>query len=264
MNKRTLHIILFTLAVILACSDVSAQFMSERRFVRRGNRDYEKQNYAESEIEYLRAKGKDSLSFAAGYNLGNAYYRQGRFEEAAAAFSKPAPRGATLESAAHSFYNAGNAQFQQRKLEEALESYKQSLRLNPNDTEAKFNLAYVKKLLEKDQQNQDQNKDQNQQDSKDNKQDQNKNNDQQNQNDKQDQNQGNEDKNQNNDKGQGDNNKDGQNGDQGQNDQQQEQPGMGKEAAEQMLQAIEMGDEKTREKVDAQKGRAVGGSSKNW
>ena len=32
---------------------------------------------------------------------------------------------------AEAFYNLGNAQFKQQKYQEALESYKQSLRLNP-------------------------------------------------------------------------------------------------------------------------------------
>lgn len=258
---------MLALAMLLAGGEAFAQFMPERRLVRKGNRDYEKEKYAESEISYLRAKGKDSLSFAAGYNLGNAYYRQGRFEEAANAFSRPAPGGMTLESAAHSFYNAGNALFQQRKLEEAIESYKQSLRLNPGDLEAKFNLAYAKKLLENEQQQNDQNQDnkdqQDNQDNKDNKQDQNQNNDQQQgQNDQQDKNDPGDQDNQddkNNDQDQ--NNGEDQN-DQGGQDRQQS--GITKEEAEQMLQAIEMGDEKTKEKVDAQKGRAVGGSSKNW
>ena len=42
---------------------------------------------------------------------------------------------------AEAFYNLGNAQFKQQKYKEALESYKQSLRLNPADQQAKYNYA---------------------------------------------------------------------------------------------------------------------------
>ena len=66
----------------------------------------------------------------------------------------------TDDERAQAFYNLGNAQFKQQKYKEALESYKQSLRLNPSDQEAKYNYAYTKRLLQK-QQNEDQNKDQN-------------------------------------------------------------------------------------------------------
>ena len=72
------------------------------------------------------------------------------------------------------FYNLGNAQFKQQKYKEALESYKQSLRLNPADQQAKYNYAYTKRLLDDNKdgggggdddknQDKDQNQDQQQQ-----------------------------------------------------------------------------------------------------
>lgn len=272
MNRRALHIVLCALATVFAGGDAYAQLMPERRLIRKGNRDYEKGDYAESEVDYLRAKEKSPQSFEANFNLGNSYYKQGRFEEAAAAYSKPAPLGMSAKGAAQSFYNAGNALFRQQKLEEALESYKQSLRLNPYDMEAKFNLAYVKKLLEKDQQ---QNQDDQNQDNQDDQQDQNQQNqegqnDQQNQNDQQGQ--GDDQQNQDGEGQDGNNDRqnENQNGRDDQNNNPQEQgsgqqpSGMTRQEAEQLLDAMEMSDEKTREKVDEKKGRIVGGSTKNW
>jgi len=73
---------------------------------------------------------------------------------------------------------------EQQKLQEAVESYKQSLRQNPGDMDAKYNLEYARRLL-KQQQQQQQDQDQQQKDQQDqkNQQDQNKdqNKDQQNQ-----------------------------------------------------------------------------------
>lgn len=54
----------------------------------------------------------------------------------------------TDQERAEAFYNLGNAQFKQEKYPEALESYKNSLRMNPADQEAKYNYAYTKRLLQ--------------------------------------------------------------------------------------------------------------------
>ena len=94
------------------------------------------------------------------------YDQAAQVQQQAAADSLAAP-----VDRAQAFYNLGNAQFRQQKYAEALESYKNSLRLNPDDPQAKFNYAYVKKLLDdQNQQNQD-NKDN--KDNKDDKDDQN-------------------------------------------------------------------------------------------
>ena len=165
---------------------------------------------------------------------------------------------ARLDNAASAYFNQGNALFQQRKLQEALEAYKNSLRLNPADMEAKFNYAYTKKLLDKDKNDQnknDQNKDQN----KDNRNDQNKN-------DKNDPNQ-NPDKDQNKDNP--DNNQNGNDPDKQDQQppsggQQPPQGSMSREEAERMLDAVQGSEDKTKKKVDEKKAVTVGNSGKNW
>jgi len=225
------RISLISLLLLLSIG-AQAQLFPERKHIREGNRAYERKNYIESEEAYRRALEKAPNSYAAGSNLAGALYKRERYGEADSLYRHYAASATTPEEAAASAYNIGNAQFQQRELEKALESYKQSLRLNPNDREAKFNLAYVKKLLQKDQ-------DKNQQDQQN---QQNRNNqdqqDQQNQNnqDRQDQ--------------------------QEQQQQQQQQQQAGVEEA--ILDAMQREEDKTREKVDARKVPAVVRSGKNW
>ena len=222
--------------IFLSLTSVSlyAQHHQERRYVRSGNREYEREKYIESEGEYRRAFEKAPQSYAVGTNLANALYKQGHYEMADSLYRQFSAAAASPEEGAASAYNTGNAQFQRRELEKALESYKQSLRLHPDDQEAKFNLAYVKKMLKKDQDNQD-NKDN--QDNRDNK-------------DNQDQQQKPQDQDQNQDNKQ---------------DQSQPEPsGMTPEEAEAMLEAMQREEEKTREKVDAQKVPAAVRSGKNW
>ncbi len=70
-----------------------------------------------------------------------------------------------------SMYNLGNSLLMANKLQESIDAYKNSLKLNPDNMEAKYNLAYAQDLLKKQQEqqkqqqqqnkdNQDQNKDQ--------------------------------------------------------------------------------------------------------
>ena len=53
------------LPLMLLAFDAAAQV--DKRDVRKGNRDYRKENYKEAEIEYRKAIVKDSLSMAANY-----------------------------------------------------------------------------------------------------------------------------------------------------------------------------------------------------
>jgi Ca-activated chloride channel homolog len=83
-----------------------------------------------------------------------AHYKAGAFDKALENLKE--------NPSANSYYNQGNALAQSGQLKEALESYKKSLKLNPNDEDAKYNKELIEKELEK--QNQEQKQDQRQQD----------------------------------------------------------------------------------------------------
>ena len=70
------------LYILLLLTAFSAAAQPDKRDVRRGNRDYKKENYKEAEIEYRKAIVKDSLSIAANYNLAADLYRQNNPQEA--------------------------------------------------------------------------------------------------------------------------------------------------------------------------------------
>ena len=181
----------------------------------------------------------------------------------------------TDEERAEAFYNLGNAQFKQQKYKEALESYKNSLRMNPADQEAKYNYAYTKRLLQK-QQNEDQNKDQNkdQQNSGGQDQNQDKNKDNNSDKDRQQDKGGEQQDQQDRQNGQNDPDKNGQNPDEqpqdsdkpDSDDRQPGQPrenGISPEEQERMLDAIQTQEDKTQEKLKEKAGVVVRGN-KNW
>ena len=154
-----------------------AQKWPERSRVRRGNRAYERLDYGRAEERYQQALELCDTCFEAKFNLGDALYKQQRYDEAEKIFTALAADSTRSDlDRAHSFYNLGNSLFQQKKYQEALSAFKRSLRLNPADLETKYNYAYTKKYIEDNQQggggggdnnnqnNQnDQNQDQNQQ-----------------------------------------------------------------------------------------------------
>ena len=264
--KRLIYILFLLSAVALI--DASAQV--DKREVRRGNRDFRKENYKEAELQYFRALAKDSLSFAANYNMANTLYRQENYDQALKHLERLEEVAADSPAAADFYYNLGNVAMAKEEYQKAVDAYKQSLLRNPGDVEAKENYIYAKAKLKEhqdqqqnDQNNQNQNnQDQNNQDQ--NNQDQNQNNDQ-----NKDQNQDNKDNQNKND----DQNKDQQDQNQDQQDQKKDQqnqsgsePKISPQAAQQMLQAIQAKEKETQEKVNKEKAAALSSrqKEKNW
>ena len=243
---------IYILLSIMVLMGGTAAAQPDKRDVRRGNRDYRKENYKEAEIEYRKGIVKDSLSVASNYNLAADLYRQNNSQEAQKVLDRIKEVAPASEYAADYYYNLGDVAIANQDWQTAVTAFEQSLLLNPGDMDAKENYIYAKKKLQDQQnqqqnQNQDQNQDQNQQN------DQNQNNDQNN------------DQNQNDDQNKDQND---QNQDQNKNDQQNQgqQPQITPQAAQQMLQAIQAKEKETQEKVNKEKAKALQSRQKerNW
>ena len=103
------------------------------------------------------------LAAVAEYNLGRAFVQSGDTARAQSAFRKAI--GSTEDRALKSsaWHNLGNLSLQQSELSPAIQAYKQALRENPENEEARYNLAYAMRLAQQQQdQNQDQQQDQDQ------------------------------------------------------------------------------------------------------
>lgn len=220
---RKLKYILSAL-LLLGCSlGVSAQKM-ERKSVRQGNKFYEKQKFTEAEIAYRKALEVNPKSKVGSYNLGNALYKQNKGKEALEQYQLSLSQETNPMIKAAILHNAGNTFMQAKDYGKAVDSYKSSLRFNPNDNETRYNLAMAQALLKKQQ---NQNKDKNKQDQKkDQKQDQQQKQQQQTQDDQQ--------KKQNK---------------QNQQQQNQQQEQVSKEKAQQLLDALSQDEKDTQEKV---------------
>ena len=243
--KKIIYISVFVLSFWGFIQPAQAQI--DRRDVRKGNRDFKKENWREAEIDYRKALVKDSLSLAANYNLANTLYREGDVEQAKKVMETAKDVAPSSVSASDYYYNLGDVAIALQDWQGAVDAFKESLLRNPGDIDAKENYIYAKKKLQ-DQQNQQNQDQQNQDQQNDQNQDQNdQQNDQQNQNDQDQQNQNQNDNQQ----------------DQNQNGQ---QPKISPQAAQQMLQAIQAKEKETQDKVNKQKAEALKSrqKEKNW
>ncbi|RKE04559.1 tetratricopeptide repeat protein [Marinifilum flexuosum] len=246
-------LLIFISLICLLSMEAVAQ--KERKFIRSGNELFEGEKFENSEVEYRKALDKKINSYEAGFNLGDALYKQKKYEEALKQFQTLAVNEKNPEKLGHLFHNMGNTLLESKKIDESIEAYKQSLRYNPNSQETKYNLEYARQMKKKqeeeeEQKKQDQNKDQN----KDQKDQDKKNQDKKDQ-DKKDQDKKDQDK-KDQEKNKDQQNKDKQ--DKGDKDkQQQQQPKISKEDAKRLLEALENDEKKVQEKVQKAKAKAM-------
>jgi len=245
------------LLLLFMGGEVSAQQMKERGLVRKGNRQFKREQFEKSVDSYQRALQHDSTSFEAKYDLASALYRTERYEKAEKTLLGIVNDTTRTElERGEVAYNLGNTQFAQQKYKEALSSYRQAMRCNPNDEDAKFNYAFTKRLIQQqEQQQQQQSQDQNEQNKDNKEQNQDKQQDQQNQQDKQNENKQDQQQQQ----------PQNQNGKDNQQQQGGERPegAMTPEQQEALLQAIQAEEDKTQDKLKEKAGVLIRGS-KNW
>ncbi|WP_037318075.1 tetratricopeptide repeat protein [Salegentibacter sp. Hel_I_6] len=180
-------------------------------------------DFPKAEAAYRKAIAKDPENSDARYNMGNMYYTRDNAPQATQRYKQAAEIAETKIAKHKANHNLGNAYMNQKRYQEAVEAYKDALRNNPTDDETRYNLALAKKMLEQEQEqddNQDGGDDENQDDE---------NQDQENQDENQDQ----ENKEEQQDQGEGDNEGDQDNQDQdqeekeGDQEEQEEQDGEG-------------------------------------
>ena len=268
MTHRNISHIIILLAMcglfLVSCGNDAPEIPTvkkERKHIRRGNKDYNDKRYAEAEVSYIKALQEAPTSPIARYNLALALLRQGDMSNrndggdslvnrATQLLEQVAKERVTPQLTSHACYALGNVAYSREDYAQAIEHYKNALRCDPLDDEARDNLRLAQLKQQQQQQNggggggndQDQNKDQNQ--------DQNK--DQQQKDKNQDQNKDNEQNKDQNDKNQQDQS---QNGDKDSQDgkQQQQQGGMSQQNMEQILQTMKQRENATQQRINAER-----------
>jgi len=229
---------LFTALCLFASAAVcKAQVKSFGSIISEGNTSYERKNFPEAEKAYRKALEKEKGSTVGEYNLADALYKQKKYAEAGNLFRGLGNKEKDKAFLSDIYHNLGNSLLAEKKYEESIEAYKNSLRLQPDEKNTRYNLSYALSKLKQQQQQQKSNKNKDKKENKDKQQQQ-------------------QQKNQSGDK------KDKQE----QQQQQEAQKGkMSKEQAEQLLGAIAKQEKDLNEKMKKKKARAGGYKpEKDW
>ena len=152
-KKRQAAMLLF-----LVATTASAQ-MTDRQYIRQGNKQFHAGNYADAEVLYRKAVEKNAKNPQAAFNLGNALIAQKKDSAAVDQFQNAARLESNPLRKAQAFHNIGVVCQTHKMYGEAIEAYKSALRLNPNDDETRYNLVlckHQKRKQDQNKQNQDQ------------------------------------------------------------------------------------------------------------
>ena len=158
-------VILISLSVTLL-----ANAQGDESLVARGNELYKKHQFEKAAEQYQKAVDLNTKNAKALYNLGDALYKLKQTALAEKAFSDAANISKDETAKSRALYNKGVTLSSQKKLLESIAAYKQALRLNSTDEEARENLQKalndLKKQLQQNQQKQDNKKQDKQQNQK--------------------------------------------------------------------------------------------------
>ncbi|MDX1667202.1 MAG: tetratricopeptide repeat protein, partial [Saprospiraceae bacterium] len=141
--KARISILLLFIAVIASAQDA-------HKFLRDGDKWYEREKHNLAEEAYRRALDADH-SLKGNYNLGNAVYRQERFEEAIEKYRNALGRDPNPGERAMIYHNLGNSYFQAGQLQESIEAFKEALKNRPGDRDTQHNLGLALQMLQQQQ-----------------------------------------------------------------------------------------------------------------
>ena len=149
---RVWFVIASLLAIVLSACTVEDR---ARRLNREGNDAYDAGDYQAALDRYRQAQVEAPDEAAYIYNGGNALHRLGQYDRAIPESQRAAANGPD-EVRFRAYYALGNHYVRQEKLREARDAYKNALKINPSDLDAKFNLEVVQRRLDAQQQQQQQ------------------------------------------------------------------------------------------------------------
>jgi Ca-activated chloride channel homolog len=130
--------------------------------IQNGITQYHEGQYKEAGENFSSAQTDRPEDNRLGYNLGNALYKEEKFQEALKTYTHSSLNEKDPDIRKNSIYNAGNTLVKLGKLKEAESAYKKVLTLDASDMDAKYNLEYVREQLkQKEEQDSEQDKNKN-------------------------------------------------------------------------------------------------------
>ena len=149
---------------VIICVLISTLSFSQDKveLLNKGNEYFQEGDFEKAEEYYKRSLEVDNQYYKANLNTGHSLFRQAfsliqkqdttglkKCSESELFYKNSVELTENKNDKSESLYNLGNSQLLSQKLEESIESYKKSLRLVPENINAKHNLALAQYLLNK-------------------------------------------------------------------------------------------------------------------
>jgi len=141
-----------TIIILLFAFSLVASSQPLNRLVQKGNEFYKMGDFYQAQTQYEKALLKDQNNTIAQFNAGNALQKQKNFTNAAKMYQSVFDHTTDTALLAKSAYNKGIAEVKQNKLNEGINAFKDALRKNPLDNEARENLQKAVNELKKQNQ----------------------------------------------------------------------------------------------------------------
>jgi len=97
---------------------VASFAQADKKNIRKGNREYSNSKFSEAEILYRKAIDDNKQSPDVTFNIGDALYKQKKYEDAGKQFIENANQSESKEKKSAGLYNLGNSMLMSNKLKE--------------------------------------------------------------------------------------------------------------------------------------------------
>ncbi|MBC7536553.1 MAG: VWA domain-containing protein [Ferruginibacter sp.] len=155
-----------TIAVLLLFTSNIIFAQDDKASIKKGNEAYQRKDFTKASEAYTDALKKNPLNPVAQYNLGNALYKCDKKDEAVAAYDHAVKRLNAPGEISNAYYNKGVVLQNDEKLGACITAYKNSLKIDPGNEDARQNLQRALLQQRQEQQKKQQKKQDQQQQQK--------------------------------------------------------------------------------------------------
>src|SRR4030042_3847921 len=120
--KSWIKYLFFLFFVVIEVNSSSAQ--SARSYINDGVDLYNKEKFADAEVNFKKGLDKNYDTFEGHFNMGDALYKQGRYDEALQAYQNAYALTDSDYKRSKVLHNVGNALLKGQKVKESIEAYK--------------------------------------------------------------------------------------------------------------------------------------------
>ena len=121
-----------------------------------GNKYYRAEKYPEALQKYAEAEQQYEENPKITTNFGNALYKDQKYESSIQEYEKALNYTDDKNFKSDIYFNMGNASLKAGDMAKALDYYKQSMRLNPDNMDAKYNFFLLREWIQPQQEQQQQ------------------------------------------------------------------------------------------------------------